>query len=201
MRLTNVLLIGAAVAGITGLAFAAGPQVHEMTIAMPNGGTAHVRYTGDVPPKVNFVQGLQSPFAMTAFGPGFGAPPPFAEIARIQAQMNRQMAVMMLQARQMQAAAMRDPLYHATLNGAPAGNSAPSFVSTLSRKNYCFRSVQITASPDGGSPKVVSRTEGNCGGSPSPQSKTSLQNNATPTKPLQNIASHQRMSPPPQPGI
>lgn len=199
MRLASVLLIGAAVAGVTGLALAAGPAVHEMTVAMPNGGTAHIRYTGDVAPKVNFVQGPASPFVMTAFGPGFGAESPFAEIERIQALMDRQMASMMLQARQMQVQAMRDPLYAATFNGVPAGDNAMHFVSTSSGNNYCFRSVQITASPSGGAPKVVSHTEGNCGGSPAPQMKAPAAAAApSPTVPLQTISYHPR-SPSPQP--
>jgi hypothetical protein len=169
-----------------------------MTVAMPNGGTAHIRYTGDVAPKVNFVQGPASPFVMTAFGPGFGAESPFAEIERIQALMDRQMASMMLQARQMQVQAMRDPLYSATFNGVPAGDNAMRFVSTSSGNNYCFRSVQITASPSGGAPKVVSHTEGNCG-SPAPQMKAPAATAApSPTVPLQTISYHPR-SPSPQP--
>jgi hypothetical protein len=173
-----------------------------MTVAMPNGGTAHIRYTGDVAPKVNFVQGPASPFVMTAFGPGFGAESPFAEIERIQALMDRQMAAMMLQARQMQAAA-RDPLYSATFNGVPAGNNAMHFVSTQSGNNYCLRSVQVTASPNGGAPKVVSHTEGNCGNSPAPQLKAPAATAApSPKVPLQTITYHPRNpSPPPRQGI
>jgi hypothetical protein len=204
MRLATVFLIGAAVAGVTGLAVAAAPAVHEMTVALPNGGTAHIRYTGDVAPKVKFVQGPASPFVMTAFGPGFGPASPFAEIEHIQAQMDRQMAVMMLQARQMQAAAMRDPVYSATFNGVPAGDNAMRFVSTSSGNTYCFRSVQVTASPNGGAPKVVSRSEGNCGQSPAPQLKAPAATAASPSPkvPLQTISYQPRKpSPHPRQGI
>jgi hypothetical protein len=140
---------------------------------------------------------------MTAFGPGFGAESPFAEIERIQALMDRQMAAMMMQARQMQVTAMRDPLYSATFNGAPAGDNAMHFVSTLSGNNYCLRSVQVTASPNGGAPKVVSRTEGNCGGSPAPQLKAPAATVAPSSKvPVQTISYHPRgPSPQPRQGI
>lgn len=201
MRLVTGLLIGAAITGITGLALAAGPAIHEMTVATPDGGTAHIRYTGDVPPKVNFVSGPHSPFAMTAFGPGFGTASPFAEIARIQVMMDRQMATMMLQARQMRAAAMTDPLYHATLDGQPAGNNGLNFASTKSGNTYCLRSVQITASGNGSAPKVVSHTEGNCGALPSPQRKTSTATPLTPIGPVQTISFTPRMPPRSHQGI
>jgi hypothetical protein len=95
---------------------------------------------------------------------------------------------------------MRDPLYSATPNGVPAGDNGMRFVSTSSGNNYCLRSVQITASPNGGAPRVVSHTEGNCGGSPAPQLKTpaSQATSPSPKIPLQTISYHPR-SPSPQP--
>ena len=188
--MTTLLLAGAVIAGVTGLALAAGgtPQknaVHEMTVQMPNGGIAHIRYTGDMAPKLNFVQGAQSPFAAVAFG----GPSPFAEIERMHALMNRQMAAMIVQARLMQQSTMSDPLYRASLSGGGKGTNIAS-----TGGSFCLRSVQITATPSGGAPKVVSHTEGNCGEAKqtAPQSNTSTTSPTAPSSmgPLQTISYH-----------
>jgi hypothetical protein len=156
--LTTVVLAGAAIAGLTGLALAAGSVMHDMTVQMPGGGVAHIRYTGDVAPKVNFVQAAPIPVTV------WGAPSPFAGMERISAMMDRQMAVMLTQARLMQQAADR-PLQAAVLKDMPTGSSSYSFVSTMSGNDVCTRTTQITASP-GNAPKVVSQTSGNCGDAP-----------------------------------
>lgn len=155
----TMVLAGAAIAGLTGLALAAGPAVHDMTVQMPGGGVAHVRYTGDAAPKIAFVQAPVSPYAVNFWG----GPSPFAEIDRITALMDRQMEQMMYQARMMQMQGPRDPLTSATLKDIPAGSANYTFVSSLAGGNFCMRSTQITASPNGGAPKVVSKTVGNCG--------------------------------------
>jgi Tfp pilus assembly protein PilE len=120
-----------------------------------------------VPPKINFVSA--DPVMMTGFRPAFMPVSPFVEIAAMQAQMDRQMAAMEMQARQLQAAAMRDPLSSAPLNGQASADNGMRFVAIAPGSSYCFRSVAITASPHGGAPKIVSHSEGNCGATPSPQ--------------------------------
>ena len=185
--MTTLLLAGAAIAGVTGLALAAGSSphqnaIHEMTVQMPDGGVAHIRYTGNVASKLNFVQGAQSPFTAAAFG----APSPFAEIARMQALMDRQMTAMMVQARLMQQAAMSDPLTRTS------GGNGMNFIGTGG--SFCMRSVQITVAPNGGAPKVVSHTEGNCGDArpTTPRSNTSSTspNTSGSMGPLQTISYH-----------
>lgn len=161
----TVLLAGAAVvglAGLTGLALAASSSMHEMTVQVPGGGVAHIQYTGDVAPKVMFVHQ-----PATAFATGFwGVPSPFAELDRISAMMDRQMAQMMYQANLMQQAADH-PLNAAVFKDMPAGSASYSFVSTMAGNSVCMRTMQITSSPNGGQPKVVSHTSGNCGDKPS----------------------------------
>ena len=205
MRLPTLVLTGVAMAGVAGLALAAvsaKPQMHEMTVQLPDGGVAHVRYIGNVPPKLNFVQ-TASPFTMTGFGPGFSSaePSPFAEIERIHALMDRRMAAMMYQARLMQRSALADPL----TNAAAVGTS-PDGLRLIARGNgnYCMRSVQITASANGGAPKVISHTEGNCGDAPaaSPQAKPSATPQPSSAEPLQTISYQPaRIAPSPQRGI
>lgn len=180
----TIVLAGAAIAGLTGLALAAAPAVHEMTVQIPGGGIAHVRYTGDVAPKIAFVQGTANPTAVNFWG----AQSPFAELDRISALMDRQMAQMMYQARLMQMQVSRDPLYNATLKDMPAGGSDYTFVSSLTGGNFCMRSTQITASPNGGAPKIVTKTSGNCGSAPGATSTAAPQENAPASVPgLQTI--------------
>ncbi len=151
------VLAGAAAVGLTGLALAAG-SMHEMTVQVPGGGVAHVRYTGDVAPKITFIQGEAQPFAA-----GFWTPDsPFAELDRISTLMDRQMAQLMYQARLMRMQAA-DPLYSATLKDVPAATSGYTVVSTMSGNGFCMRSTQITSSPNGAAPKVVTKMSGNCG--------------------------------------
>ncbi len=176
---TTVFLAGAAIAGLTGLALAAGPAIHEMTVQGPDGAVAQVRYTGSVAPKVTFVQGPANPFAVSFWG----EPSPFAELDRITALMDRQMAQMMYQARALEQPG--SPLSQAVLTDVPAGSASYSFVSTASGNGFCMRTTQITSSPNGGKPKVVSQTSGNCGG----QSGTAAQvKNAPPSGSLQTIS-------------
>jgi len=78
----TLLMTAVAAAALTGLAMAAAPAIHDLTVDVPGGGLAHIRYSGDVPPQVNFVRVPQ-----TALPAGFFAPSPFAEMARISAMM------------------------------------------------------------------------------------------------------------------
>lgn len=185
----TLVLAGVAAVGLTGLALAAG-SMHEMTIQIPGGGVAHVRYTGDVAPKISFVQGEAQPFTA-----GFWAPAaPFAELDRITALMDRQMAQMIYQANLMQMQA-QTPLYNATLNDMPAGSAGYTVVSTMSGDGFCMRSTQITSSQNGGRPKVVTRTSGNCSDKPS---ATASQANASQSDPSLHTIAYKAARTPPQ---
>lgn len=187
MRPTKTVVLAAiAVAGVTGLALAAGSSVHEMTVDMPGGGVAHIRYTGDVPPKVNFVRTSAGGFAASPAVGFFGEASPFAEMDRISALMDRQMAVMMQQARMMQQQTLQGaPLSSAEFKALPAGPGY-SFVSTLSGDGVCMKSVQITASGNE-APKVVSQTSGNCGAE-KPASAAPVKAAPAQSAPLQTIS-------------
>lgn len=83
--LQKILLAGIAALGI-GLAGAAQAQTFNMmTVPVPGGGVAQVRYVGDVPPQIVFVP-APAPFA--AWTPVFGYEAPFAMLDRISAEMD-----------------------------------------------------------------------------------------------------------------
>lgn len=183
----TLILASVAAIGLTGLALAAG-SMHEMTVQVPGGGVAHVRYSGDVAPKITFVQGEAEPFAAAFWAPDS----PFAELDRISALMDRQMAQMMYQARLMQMQAS-DPLYSATLKDAPAGTSGYTVVSTMSGNGFCMHSTQITSSPNGGAPKVVTKTSGSCGNEKTNAAPSHM--NAAPAAPGLQTISFKSMQP------
>lgn len=156
MRLLPSLLLAAGIglAGTAG-ALAAGEQIHQMTIKLPAGGVAHISYTGDKAPKVVVDQNARMPAA-------FRADPAFAMFARMQADMNRQMQAMQAMFND-PALWQRPELDNAILNGTPDNANGVFSISDKDGGNYCMQSVQITQ--DGNQkPKVVRRTEGNCGG-------------------------------------
>lgn len=168
MRLiTSSLLVGAAVLCLGAFAPPATgrePATHEMTIQLPNGGSETIVYTGDVAPKVTFVQ---EPFAVAWPGPAtFGFGPSFAAFDRIAADINRQMDSFWRQAQTMANWSGSGDLSQASLQKLAPGSSAYSVVSQSFGDKVCTRMTQITSSPNGGEPKVVSRTSGNCDASP-----------------------------------
>lgn len=160
MRLTrNSLLAGIAaiaLAGGAGLAVAKDPAFHTMAVALPDGETAQITYSGDIPPKVNFAA---EPFTADFYG----AEGPFAMLDRISAEMDRDITGMMSAA-----PLMPEPLWDparpltAVLHELPPGTQQYSMISTFSGDgNVCTRTMEITGS--GPHPKVVSNTYGDCG--------------------------------------
>ncbi len=168
MRLIHAsLLVGAAVLGLGALALPAAaidPAVHEMTLQLPGGGSETIRYTGDVAPKVTLVQ---APFDVdwsTPVTSGFA--PSFAALDRIAADMDRQMDAFWRQAQTMARWSPDSSLTKASLPQLMPGGLAYSFVSESFGNNVCTRMTEITSASNGGKPRVVSRTSGNCDASP-----------------------------------
>src|SRR6478609_7199123 len=97
MRLTRTtILAGGAALLVAGTAAAAAETLHKMQVALPDGGTVHVEYAGDVAPKVTVEQA--EPQARVAYDP-------FAELDRIAYEMRVRQAAMMQQMAAMQRAA------------------------------------------------------------------------------------------------
>src|ERR1051326_1747116 len=89
--------IAASAMGFTGAALAQNSNTHLLTVKLPDGGVAQIRYTGDVPPQVEFSKGapldVWAPIP-TLFGPGS----PFAALDRISAEMDQEAAAMFARA-------------------------------------------------------------------------------------------------------
>ena len=109
--------------------------------------------------------------------PGFepaGMDSPFAALDRMSAEMDREAQALLNETARLQASAFGFPDAFAAVDSGRLAPGSRSFsvVSTLSGGHMCSRSVEVFASPDGGRPRVVTRTSGDCGpghrGSPSP---------------------------------
>lgn len=163
----NLLFAGAAAAALLGAGAVAAETVklHTMTVHAPGGGTVVVRYTGDTPPKVTFddtpfLAGF-APGAFAGFAPGFDRT--FADFARIQAEMDRNMQAMLQQANRIAATAPEaGGLYNAGFANLPKGAHAYSYFSSSSSNGVCTKSVEITNSGSG-APHVERHSAGDCG--------------------------------------
>ena len=165
-KVRTAALIGAVVLGAAGLASAGAGELaktHTLNVRLPDGSVEQLRYVGDRPPQISFRQ-APDPF----FSPGFDPvdlDSPFVALDRMSAEMDREA----------QAILDETPVWRDSAFGFPAplalahsGRLAPgarsfSVVSTLSGGHVCTRSVEAYASPDGGQPRIVTRTSGDCG--------------------------------------
>lgn len=159
MRIAKHLLLASAaalaLAGGTGLALA--ETHHSMTVQLPDGGLARIEYSGDVPPRVAFVQ----PSAADYFGP----PSPFATLARITARMDREMGALMSDFGMGPPLTGPDGVYDVDLRDLPPGAVHYSAVAaTAGSGGFCARSVEITRAGPGGRPHVVRHMSGDCRG-------------------------------------
>jgi len=157
MRFTRTtLLAGGAALLVAGTAAAAAEKLHKMQVALPDGGTVHVEYAGDIAPKVTVERA--DPEAQAVFDP-------FAALDRMALEMEvRHQALMQQMAALQQAAAAgggAGPGGITLVGNLPAGAHV-SYYSSTTDANGCTRSVQYSS--DGGSeqPQVTRASAGNC---------------------------------------
>lgn len=148
MQTRNFLLAGIAAcafAGSVGLALAS-PAFHRMTVQLPDGGTAQIRYSGDVPPHITFGTN------------------PFMAMDIISDEMDREMDAFMDVAdfSPMPLWAPVQP-FPVGLRDVVPGASQYAVVSTqFGNGASCTRTMSVLRDGSGHS-KVVSHSYGNCG--------------------------------------
>lgn len=174
--LRTALLAGvaASVIGLSGAALAQNAQAHVMTVQIPGGGVAQIRYIGDVPPRIVFGESPATTDVPAPMPSLFGPASPFAMLDRISAEMDRQAAAMLRQADALVAQARSGRLTETAIGNLPPGSEGYSFVSTMSGDGVCTQSVQITSRGNGTPPRVVSHSSGNCGSEPAPTGSINL---------------------------
>ncbi|UAK24126.1 hypothetical protein [Sphingomonas nostoxanthinifaciens] len=160
MRLLSKLLVaGAGVAAIAGVALAAERDAHVLNVVLPDGSVERIHYVGNVAPRV-MVTPVAAPTPVAAFDEG----DPFAMFDRIAAEMDARSDAMLRQALAVQAAApvAGAQLDHAALAQQPAGTVSYSFTSYSSSNGTCQQSVQVTSFAPGEAPKVARQSSGDC---------------------------------------
>ncbi len=181
--LRTALLAGvAAIAtGFSGAALAQSPQTHVMTVHLPGGGTAEIRYTGNLAPQIRFGESAAPIDAFAPMPSFFGSASPFAMLDRISAEMDREAAAMFRQANALAAQARYGQLTETAIGNLPPGTEGYSFVSTISGNSVCTQSVEITSQGNGAPPRVVSHSSGNCGAAPGASGTVNLPTAPVPT--------------------
>ena len=181
LRTAALAAVAAAAIGFGGAASAQTSPTHVMTVALPGGGVAEIRYAGDVPPQVVFGE-APAPFAAwTPVASFFGPDSPFAMMERISAEMDRQAAAMFRRAEAIAAEARSGQLTEPSFGSLPPGSQGYTFVSTMSGNGVCTQSVEITSQGNGAQPRVVSHSSGNCGTTQGPAGSVNLP--AAPARP------------------
>jgi hypothetical protein len=122
-----------------------------MEVALPDGGTVHVEYAGDVAPKVTIDE--TRPQARIAYDP-------FAELDRIAYEMRARQQAMMQQFAALQQAAAEGatavPGAVTLVGSLPAGAHVSYFSSTPDARG-CTQTVQYSSDGSGAQPKVNAR--------------------------------------------
>ncbi|MBV9527362.1 hypothetical protein [Sphingomonas sp.] len=170
--LSKLALAGVLAAGLAGVATAAARPVHVMSVPLPDGTVARVRYAGDVAPRVTVVPVVPAnPWVPVALPggvdpAGFGMP----DLGAMFDQMDRQMTAAMQQVDELAhqpLATAPGAASMASFGGVPAGSTSFSSVTVSQNGHQCSRSTEVVGQGPGKPPRVTSQSSGDCG--PSPQ--------------------------------
>jgi hypothetical protein len=164
-RLTTVLVAAAALC-MSGAALAQTPQSHLMTVRLPDGGLAQIRYTGAIAPQVTISDAVAPVAAwapLLSLPSLFGPQSPFAAMERISAEMDREAETILRRADALAAGLQSGSLSEAAMRALPPGSQSYSVISTMSAGGVCSRSVEITAEGNGAPPQIVRHSAGDCG--------------------------------------
>jgi hypothetical protein len=164
MRLiSKVALAGIATLALAGSAYAADKSLHRAQVSAPDRSATQGRALGDQR-EIAFV-----PVQATAPMPVMIADPGFADMDRLFASMDAQMAAMMRAASTM-------PAMPVTADGKPdlaalksmpgGGMVSYSYYSSSTGANGCTQTVQMSSTGAGQQPKIVKTSSGDCGTEP-----------------------------------
>ena len=166
------MLVGAAAVAAIGLAGAAVAEIqhrHVMQVRLPDGTLEEIRYTGDTPPVVRLQPGW-APVAYAWPQDVLASEAPFAMLERLSAQMDREAAALLQQARSEPGPLIDGPLMDGSggltevdIGKLPPGVSGYSVVSTVNGGKVCTRTVQYGRVGASGEPRAVTRVSGDCG--------------------------------------
>jgi hypothetical protein len=130
-----------------------------MDVPLPDGSIVHIQYHGDVAPKVTVGPGAVG--EMGGMWAPMGMPIPqviaIPDVSRIMAQMDEEMA------RMQQHSARAPGMNIASFGNMPAGASSVSVYTVSNGGRTCTQTTEVVSQGEGKSPKVTTRTSGECG--------------------------------------
>ncbi len=165
MRLiSKVMLASAATLALAGTAYAADSSLHHMQVASADRSAIQGKEAGDSQREIAFL-----PVQATAPTPVMIVNPAFADMDRLFASLDAQMAAMMRAASTMPAMPMtadgKPDL--AALKSMPGGGTVSySYYSSSTGANGCTQTVQMSSTGAGQQPKIVKTSSGDCGTEP-----------------------------------
>lgn len=159
MRKLPALAFAGVAAALAGVAIAAAPKSHVMTVPLPDGSVARVEYVGDVAPKLTIAP---RPLADSAL-PSAMPFPSFAGFDRMIEAMNRQTEQMVRQAQEMARRPGVAAPFIASYGNLPAGETSTTVVSVRNGGGTCTRTTEVVSQGPGKPPKVTSKITGQCG--------------------------------------
>lgn len=166
-KLPAVVFAGVVAAAIAGVAIAASPRAHQMTVPLPDGSVADIQYYGDVAPKVTV-----APAELGQLGTRWApmALPSFAGFDRMIEEMNRRTAEMMREFGQAGRGIRTGPGGIASVAsfGAPPGTTSYSMISVSNGAHACTRTTEVLPQGPGKPARVVSNVSGDCGPAAAP---------------------------------
>jgi hypothetical protein len=166
MRLiSKVALAGSATLALAGSAYAADKSLHRTQVAAPDRSVTQIAYSDGRQGEIAFVPVQEA----TAPMPVMIADPGFADMDRLFASMDAQMAAMMRATSTMPAMPMtaegKPDL--AALKSMPGGGAVSySYYSSSTGANGCTQTVQMSSTGAGQQPKIVKTSSGDCGTEP-----------------------------------
>jgi hypothetical protein len=161
--------------GVTGVAAAGLANSHSMNLRLPDGAIAQIRYAGETPPEVR-IQPVE--FAVpAAYAEPFAEWPPFAQMQRMEAQMQRELVALETLPLLADSVAA-DPEGMPPLAGGavPPGVEGYTVVMTSTPQGVCTRTIEFGGGTADRPPTVLTRASSGCGAdSAGPQHSPGLQ--------------------------
>jgi hypothetical protein len=155
----KLALAGVAAAAIAGSAAAGTADRHEMRVALPGGGTAHIQYYGKIAPNVTIAPGPLAPFGIGWAPMAF---PDFHALDSMIARFERLHRQMLRHGRRRPGAVANV----ASFGDLPAGASSVTIVSVSNGSGTCTRTTRTVSKGQSKPPKVETSFSGNCSEAP-----------------------------------
>jgi len=160
----TLVLAGAATFLFAGAAVAATSNLHTMSVDLPDGSVAKIRYAGDVAPKIE-IQPVEMREAAQSDQFEAAMFPELIHFDRIAAMLDAQSQEMMtrIAAMEREAASAVAPGGLMVSDKLPAGTSVSySFTSFSNGRTGCTQSVEWRSDGSGAAPKVTRASSGDC---------------------------------------